>query len=497
MQIIKSKICKLSVCILLIAVISFSFAVQTLASASYNSYTYDSYGNPISAPNAYEVETVIYGSDFSLGNFSVPKDVCIDKNGDIYILDSGNLRIVVMDKNFKFKYAVSDFYLNGESSPLNVPTGIAVKDDIIYIADRGNQRVICVEKSGEIIKQITKPDSDIFETHVEFLPTKIVIDSVNNIYIQATGIYQGLVMFDENYEFSGFFGSETVTTTEDAIKQYVLKQFMTSEQKEAMANYVPNEIGNMYVTEDGFVLTVTTAAYVPLSDEKMEMDSIRKLNPKGEDTIVNKMSETAFEGFSEDAKKLNFVDVCCDEYGFITVIDNLKGEILQFDSNMNLVTGFGASGDFVGAFLKPIAVETYDDRIYVLDENKGNLTVFKATEFGMNVRKALRMYNEGIYEETVEIWRKVLEMDANYELAHIGIGNAYYSQNKYKEAMQEYKLARDSEKFSSAFKEYRIIFLRENFIWIVVVILLIYCIKKIFNYRQIILQIFVRKKGEG
>ena len=89
------------------------------------------------------------------------------------------------------------------------------------------------------------------------------------------------------------------------------------------------------------------------------------------------------------------------------------------------------------------------------------------------MQSAIRLYNEGRYQENIEPWQEVIKRDANYLLAYTGIGKAYYQLEEYEEAMKYYKLANDKQGYSDAYKEYSLNAMRENFGWIVVGIVLL------------------------
>lgn len=438
------------------------------AQAPYSSYTYDSYGNAVRMTPVYEPERTLSGTALGIGQFSEPQDMTIAANGELYLLDSGNGRVVVLDSSLALVRVIDCFTLEGEESPLDDARGIFVDSEgNLYIADTGNNRVICADPQGTIFQVIGKPDSEYFSEHVEFLPKKLVRDRAGNLYVQCTGIYQGAVIFDNQYVFQGFFGSEKVSTTAEAIRDYFWKQLMTEEQKEIMAGYVPSEICSMDITADDFVYTISTAQFVPSESYKMEMDSIRCLNPKGSDTVVCKMPEKAYAAMELDARQLNFVDLCCDDNGFLCVLDNKKGKIYQFDQNMQLISAFGALGEYAGTFTDPVAIESLTDQVLVLDRSKCSLTVFRLTQVGENIHRALNLYYAGKYEEAITPWKQVVQENANYELAYIGIGSALYNQQDYKQAMTYFRLGRDEVRYSEAFREYRIAFLRANLLWLV------------------------------
>lgn len=444
-------------------------SISTAATVPYTSYTYDSYGKAVASSDVYEPAQVIGGNDIGAGSMIQPTDLFVTAAGDVYILDAGNKRVLVLDSRLQHKRTVDTFTLKGEASALNKPSGLFVDDQgRLYIADTGNNRIVCAGADGAIFQEIGKPASEYFSSSVEFLPTKLVMDRAGNLYVQCTGIYQGAVMFDKAFTFQGFFGSEKVVTTADALSDFFWKQFMTEEQKEAMSNYVPPEIQNMDITANDFIYTITAAQMVPFQNYKMEMDSVRRLNPKSGDTLINKMNKKAYSALEADARRLNFIDVCYDEKGFLNLLDNRKGRLLQFDTNMQLITAFGSIGEYAGTFISPVAVETLGDDILVLDKDKACLTVFRLTAVGANIHQALMLYNEGRYEQAIEPWKQVIQENPNFELAYIGVGSALYNQQQYKEAMDYFLLGRDSTRYSEAYKEYRIEIMRANLVYIVI-----------------------------
>lgn len=480
------KLCKAAVATTALVLIS-TFGAS--AAVPYTSYTYDSYGNAVTTSHMYEPVSVLSGQDLQVGQLSEPRDMIVSPSGELYLLDSGNGRVIVLDEQLALARMVDTFTLNGAPIELGKPTGLFVDNDgRLYIADPDNQRVLCTDGDGVVLAEIGKPDSEYFSEHVEFLPKKLVRDRSGNLYVQCTGIYQGLVIFDAQYAFQGFFGSEKVATTAEALRDYFWKQMMTEEQKEIMAGYVPTEICNMDITADDFIYTTSTAQLLPGDTIKMEMDSLRCLNPKGSDTIICKMPETAYAAMELDARQLNFVDINYDENGFLNVLDDRKGKIYQFDQNMQLVCAFGALGEYAGTFSKPVAIETLGDRILVLDQDKSNLTVFRTTQIGVNVHEALELYYAGDYEAAMEPWQKVISENANYELAYIGIGSALYNQQRYEEALGYFKLGRDNVRYSEAFKEYRVALMRENIWWILAVVAVLvsvpWGIRKLWHHRK-------------
>lgn len=456
-------------------------------SVPYASYTYDCDGNVVESGSVYSPMCVINGEGLNVGGFSGPADL-FERDGYLYVLDSGNSRIVKTDIRGSFAKEIIPAE-SGKEIDLTKATGIYVDaKERIFIADSGNSAVWVLNADGAAEKKITKPDSEYFDKDIEFLPSRVVGDSVGNIYVQSTGIYDGLCIFDSEYQFTGFFGSEKVKTTSEILTSYFWKQFMTSEQKESMANYVPSEIYSMDISSEDFIYTITPGASLGTLPYKQNSDSIRCLNPKGSDTLKSDAPRNVEAALDSDNLYLNFIDVSYSESGYINLLDNKHGRIYQYDENMRLITAFSGMGDFAGTFSNPCAIESTGEYILVLDAGKNNITVFEPTLIGTKIHNALSLYNSGNYQESLEPWLEVIEQNPNFQLAYIGIGNALFNEGNYKEAMSYYELAKDTEGYSNAYKEYRVIMMRNNIVWIVLVIVLAVVAIKLFSYLK-------RKKG--
>ena len=137
---------------LIIALLAAMGTLTVNAVTPYNSYNYDSSGNAVQTPDIYEPDFVLSGSLIGTGDFAEPADMYADGD-DLYILDSGNSRIVVY--NVKDGSAREISVKNGsDTAELKKAAGIYAADGIIYAADSGNQCVWCINGQGEVIKKI-------------------------------------------------------------------------------------------------------------------------------------------------------------------------------------------------------------------------------------------------------------------------------------------------------------------------------------------------------
>lgn len=78
--------------------------------------------------------------------FYGPRGVAVDANGNVYIADTGNKRIVVTDNEGTFLYQLG--FAGAEPGRFSEPTGVGV-DDVgnLYVADTWNGRVQVFQRS--------------------------------------------------------------------------------------------------------------------------------------------------------------------------------------------------------------------------------------------------------------------------------------------------------------------------------------------------------------
>ena len=127
---------------LIIAIIMVASSMVAVASAAsaYQTYTYSIGGTPLYSPDAYSAEQALIYTDMNLPmDLKNPKDMITDKDGNIYIADTKNNRIIVCDSQFKpFMFLDSFVNTEGVYDSLLAPSGVYVKEEFIYVADTDN-----------------------------------------------------------------------------------------------------------------------------------------------------------------------------------------------------------------------------------------------------------------------------------------------------------------------------------------------------------------------
>ncbi len=454
------KIFKLLICVLLIAL---TLCTPFVAFAkSTNTYSYSG-EEPKLSPDACIVEKSIYGKDIGCGDLKSPQDLCIFGD-EIYITDSGNNRIVVTDLSFKFKREIKSFIKDGQETLLSEPKGMFINDDCLCVTDTGNARVLVIDNSGNVVLTLEKPNSELYNQKLEFKPQKVLKDKNGFYYVINFGNYEGALLYNPDGSFNSFFGGNKVTVTVTLLVENFWRNIMNKTQISKTVQNIPQEYGNFDIDSKGFIYTCT-------NNTTDKVDQIKKLNPNGENVWDSgkNYGDTAeiYDGKNELVTRI--VDLSIDENDFITAVDSQFGHIFQYSAvDGRILFALGNIGAQSGTFATPAAIETDNDFIYVLDSSKANITVYKYTQYGKDVRTAMTLFNDGKYQDALDYWKTVIRKNGNLQIAYIGIGEALLGQKKYTEAMEYFEIGRYKEGYSEAFLLYRKDLLQDNFTWILI-----------------------------
>ncbi len=429
------------------------------AQSNFNSYSYDEWDESVAAPASYQPVLARNGLEIGSGPLNTPQDFFMDKDGHLYVADTGNNRILILDEGLELLEVLETVRMNGEDIPLTDVEGMYVTEDhVIYASQTSSGRILIIQDK-QVIGTIEKPVSNLVSEDFVFSPTKIGLDIYGRAYVLSKGCYSGLLQFDVDGSFMGFFGANKVEVTAQVAFNYMWKSILSDEQRAAMTSILPIEYSNVDCCDDGFVYTSTVGTQLPKSQ-------IKKLNPLG-NNIYYALGNAEFnfgdEELSYNKGKANypsFIDVKTNQRGFIFAIDLTSGRVFERDQEANLVAVFGGMGSQLGTFTTPVAVEAYGDKIYVLDRLKNNITVFEPTEYGALVEEAICRYNEGLYEEASGLWMEVLARNANSKLAYNGIGKAYTQAEEYTGALQYLRYSGDKYSYSRAFGKNRLVMVR-------------------------------------
>ncbi len=108
----------------------------------------------------------------------------------------------------------------------------------------------------------------------------------------------------------------------------------------------------------------------------------------------------------------------------------------------------------------------------MLDATSGNVTFFNETEYGRLINQAVALRYDGDETQAVDLWKQVLMLDENNELANVGIGKAYLTAGDNEKAMKYLRIGMSRQYYSVAYRRYRNEFLKEYLGVILTVIIL-------------------------
>lgn len=354
------------------------------------------------------------------------------------------------------------------------------EDGDLYIADTGNYRVLHVNSNLEVIKVITKPDDITVDQNIAFEPSKVVVDRAGRAFVLAKNVNKGLMRFESNGNFIGFVGANEVAFD---MMEYLKKLFSTKAQRDQMKDFVPVEYNNLYIDDKSFIYC-TTAVFEEADLDAGTAKPIRKLNSLGTDILIRNGVEPPIGDIQWDnAGGLNgpsrIMDITAFEDETYYVVDRIRGRVFAYDEQGHLLYAFGGPGNQLGYFVYPTAIDHVGTDLYVLDSTTAGITRFTRTPFGDLIHSALDEYKLGHYEEAAVYWEDVLKLNGNYELAYIGIGRSLLRQEDYKGAMEYFEVKRDSDNYSRAWKYFRKDWIENNMGYVIIVLAVLILIPSI------------------
>ena len=208
-------------CICLFASV-FTVSAKDVEYAPYSGYEYNADRESVAAPATYIFQNLITYEDMGLDKpLTNPTDM-FWSGSTLYVLDADNSRIICLDENLKAVGLLENFVdEKGETYNFAGAKGLAVtKDGTIYIADTVNLRVLVTDSSCVVKDVIGKPNTTLVGYDYTFDVSKILVSTQGSVYVTAGSVNNGAFVFDENHEFTYFFGRSTVQRTAEVLLNY-------------------------------------------------------------------------------------------------------------------------------------------------------------------------------------------------------------------------------------------------------------------------------------
>lgn len=261
------------------------------------------------------------------GGLDQPSDIAIHKNGQAYVLDGLNGRVVVFGKSGKLLFSFGR--LGAGEGELNLPMAIHMEADTLYVADTGNSRIAVFDRSGNFIRNI---DLEGEKGKVE--PVGIIVNDGNIIWSDRKN-HMVCSIKDGKNDCRGGWGEG------DGLFRYP------------------------------FMLAADAEGYIHVVD--VLNGEIQVFNSRG----VYSGSLSGFGLLPEELFRPN--GIAFDAEGRLFVTDSYLGKVSIFDSE-----GYGGrlsdKKREIITFETPVGIASWRDRLYVVDMGRDSVDVFRLTK---------------------------------------------------------------------------------------------------------------------
>lgn len=426
---------------------------------------------------------------------------------------------------------------------------LSTGQEFLYICDSGNNQILVLDYNSydeetdtyEVYQVVTKPTEEL-EADDAFIPQKLVVDDPGRMYVIAKEVLEGIMQFSKEGEFARYTGTNEITLTAWEI---FWRNFASDAQRASMKTLYNTEFLSLVYYQD--MIYTTSSAIKNSNGTFNDKIMIKKINPSGKDTLRRngyqvpmgdvKYANTATFYESASASKPNissFVGITVNSYGTYSVLDKTKGRIFTYDNEGNLLYISGSQGiqdDKISS--NPVSIQYFGDNLLVLDKsnNTGRIIIFEVTEIASLINKAVKLEKKGQLTDVlpqynsltktwwidevdtkisnqdaeyeikdnrwfidgkdteIEVdygsshyWEEVVKKNSNYEYAYVGIGHKYLNEDNFKEAMNYFKLGQNKVYYSKAYKQYRDGIIKKWFAPVVIIIVVLVIGKNILKH---------------
>jgi DNA-binding beta-propeller fold protein YncE len=281
--------------------------------------------------------------------------VAVDKDRNIYVADTGNDRIVVFDRNGKYRF---EFGGRGIAKPLpggartwrpgllNYPTGIDMGEDgLLYVADFRNDQVCVFRRDGTFVTRFPDPSA----------PTGRGSSGQDGRGIAVTDVVSrgGTVYATDAYQIFGF-------STDGRLK----RQFGAPGRGDGQLDH-PNGIA---IGADGLII---------VSDSNHAR--VQAFTATGQVAWV--FGTPPLNASDQSERELGLPrGLCVAEDGSVYVADAFNSQIVRISPEGTLLGTWGDQGTGPGSFFFPNDIETLGAYFVVAEKENNRVQVVELLE---------------------------------------------------------------------------------------------------------------------
>ena len=195
----------------LIKILTFTFICAMIfanvisAVTPYSTYTYSINGDVLESPDAYVPDAIVDSEYIGLDEDSLIDalaDVEVDDKNNVYLVETTQNRVIVLDRYYKLKYQITEF-VNEQMIPdkFNNPQGVFVSSEYIYVCDAGNARIVMFDLDGNYVKTVLAPESNLFDEGDIYTPVAVAVDDYGRMFVVSSTTNQGIIVMGDDGEF--------------------------------------------------------------------------------------------------------------------------------------------------------------------------------------------------------------------------------------------------------------------------------------------------------
>ena len=486
--------------LLLLAVLCGTMTVSA-AEAPYETYVFAYDSSVQITPNAYlPAEKIAAFGETLLKN---PSDMVVDEErGLIAIADTGNNRIVLLNRNFEVTGTIGPFTLpNGTEDTFDSPSGVFItEEDWLVVADTNHGRLVVFDKDNRYLRTIDGPPAQVLPENFKYNPISVAVNAAGQFYVVSKNSNMGVMALDGDGGFQGFIGAQRVASN---AAQLLWRAFMTEEQLARSVQFVPVEYSSLTIDHKGFVYVTCSSIdrfelYNTIHSRSMDSTyaPVKKINPAGTDVLRR-------NGFFPPAGDINFSPYDGEEAvgpsqiskvilldnGMYMLLDSYGNKLFTYDSSGNLLFAFGGKGEALGLFSRLSAAAAWGDELLALDAETGAITVFRKTAYGALLDEVIGYLENREYDKAQGLWNELLGENNNFDLAYLGVGKALMEKGDLTGAMKYFELINNKLYYSKAYGLYRQEILQRWGLWIllgvlILILLAVWVFRKIAVHNQ-------------